>query len=183
MLFDFDPPAPASPAPSRAVALAFGTPVFAVRVYGTPAPQGSKKGFYNPHIGRVQLVDDNKKRLKPWRDAVRSDSADAMTLPKPIDQGVAVDMVFSFTRPQSHYRTGRNAHLLRDGAPVQPAGKPDLDKLARAAGDALKDAGVLRDDSRICEYRRLAKVWVGEDVDALDRPGALIRIYLIGAAS
>ena len=90
-------------------------------------------------------------------------------------------MVFTFLRPKNHFRTGRNSHLLRDAAPARPAGYPDLDKLARSTGDALKSAGVLKDDGRIAEYRRLAKVWAGEDPDALDSPGVVIRIYRIGA--
>ena len=85
-------------------------------------------------------------------------------------------MVFTFVRPKSHYRTGRNAHLLRDDAPTRPATIPDLSKLARSTEDALKDAGVIRDDSLIVEYRRLAKVYAGEDPDALSTPGVLVRI-------
>jgi len=165
-------------------ALPTGTrrPVFELAVHGTPAPQGSKKGFYNPHIGRVQLVDDNKQKLKPWRDAVRLDALTRRGDQPPINEAVEVDLVFTFARPKAHYRTGRNAHLLRDDAPVRPAGKPDLDKLARSTGDSLKDAGVLKDDSRIAEYGRLAKVWANEDPDALDSPGVVIRIYTIGAS-
>jgi hypothetical protein len=45
--------------------------------------------------------------------------------------------------------------------------------------DALTDAGVWEDDSRVVEYKRLAKVFPGEDVDALDVPGAVIRISRI----
>lgn len=190
-LFDFLTSAPAAPAPEPEPAPAAPDPaprpadgpVFTVAVRGTPAPQGSKKGFYNKNLKRVQVVDDNKETLKPWREAVRSDAVNAMTLPKPIDTAVVVDLVFTFHRPKSHYRSGRNAHLLRDGAPPRPEGKPDLDKLARSTGDALTDAGVLRDDSRIAEYGRLAKVWVGEDPDALDTPGVVIRIYTIGATA
>lgn len=152
-------------------------PVFGMRVYGTPAPQGSKDGFHNRRTGRVQLVDANATKLKPWRDTVRSDAVERRGDTPPIRSAVVADMVFTFARPRSHYRTGRNAHLLKDSAPPRPATKPDLDKLARAAGDSLKDAGVLHDDCLIVEYGRLAKVWANEDPDALDAPGCVIRIY------
>lgn len=155
-------------------------PVFQLTVHGTPGPQGSKKGFYNKALGRVQMVESSKK-VKPWRDAVRTDAVDERGDAVPLDCPVLVDMVFTFTRPKGHYRTGRNAHLLRDGAPIRPAGYPDLDKIARSTGDALKDAGVLKDDGRISEYGRLAKVWANEDRDALDSPGVVIRIFRIGA--
>lgn len=92
----------------------------------------------------------------------------------PLDQPVHLRMVFSFPRPKSHYRTGRNSHLLRPGAPSRPSGKPDLDKLARSTCDALSTAAIVRDDARVVEFDRLAKVWCGEDREALDTPGARI---------
>jgi Holliday junction resolvase RusA-like endonuclease len=137
---------------------------------GKPAPQGSKK-----YVGRGIMVESSK-HVKPWRDAVRSDAIETMAGAAPLDGPVEATMVFTFTRPRSHYRTGRNAHLLRDDAPARPATIPDLSKLARSTEDALKDAGVIRDDSLIVEYRRLAKVYAGEDPDALGTPGVLVRI-------
>jgi hypothetical protein len=56
---------------------------------------------------------------------------------------------------------------------------PDLSKLARATEDALVDAGLLRDDARIVEYLRLAKVFPNEDPEALDAPGVRIAIELV----
>lgn len=153
-------------------------PAITIVVRGTPAPQGSKAPKGRDRNGRTILVESST-RVKPWREAVRSTAADtAQTLGlAAIDGPVIVEMVFSATRPKSHYRTGRNAALLRDSAPSRPTGKPDLDKLARSTGDALVDAGVLHDDSRIVEYRRLAKVYASEDPDALATPGAIIRVY------
>ena len=52
--------------------------------------------------------------------------------------------------------------------------RPDLSKLARSTEDALSDAGLIADDARIVEYERLAKVFPGEDPDALEAPGVLI---------
>jgi Holliday junction resolvase RusA-like endonuclease len=139
---------------------------------GKPAPQGSKR-----HVGNGIMVESSK-HVKPWRDAVRSDAIETMDGAAPLDGPVVVEMVFTFARPRSHYRTGRNAHLLRDDAPPRPATIPDLSKLARSTEDALKDAGVIRDDSLIVEYRRLAKVFASEDPDALSTPGVLVRIAL-----
>lgn len=151
-------------------------------VKGSPAPQGSKKGFYNKHLGRVQMVEMSAK-VKPWRDAVRSEAVVACAGAAPLDGPLRLDAVFTFRRPKSHYRTGRNAHLLRDDAPIQPIGAPDLSKLVRSTEDALKDGGAYVDDARICSYGRIEKVWANEDPDALDSPGAVIRIYQIGATA
>ena len=61
-------------------------------------------------------------------------------VPTDLDQrpvGVAVH--FLFPRPKSHYRTGKNAHLLRAGAPDRPTTRSvgDTDKLCRAILDSL----------------------------------------------
>lgn len=158
-------------------------PFLRIVAHGIPAPQGSKKGFINKHTGRV-VMREQSDRTVPWRDTVRHEAACVLggwygpvDWTPGVDAPVVADMVFSFARPKSHYRTGRNAHLLRDNAPPRPDGPPDLSKLARAVEDSLTDASVWRDDARLVEYGRLAKVWVGEDGDALDRPGVLIRVW------
>jgi Holliday junction resolvase RusA-like endonuclease len=154
-------------------------PILTVVVLGHPAPQGSKR-----HVGRGIMVESSK-HLAPWRDAVRTDARDAIEKlgaqwSGTLSQPVTVRMVFTFTRPRSHYRTGRNAHLLRDSAPPYPHGKPDLSKLARSTEDALTDAGVWLDDSLVVAYNRLAKVYARDpdgDFDALTVAGAHIQIY------
>jgi Holliday junction resolvase RusA-like endonuclease len=148
--------------------------VFELRVSGTPAPQGSKR-----HVGGGRMVESSKK-VKPWREAVRSDAVryrEARPWAPALDEPLWVDMVFTVNRPTSHYRTGKNVDLLRAGAPTRPHRMPDLSKLARSTEDALTDAGIFLDDARIVEYGRLAKVYAGEDPDALSAPGVLIRIY------
>jgi Holliday junction resolvase RusA-like endonuclease len=57
-------------------------------------------------------------------------------------------MLFVFPRPKSHYGTGRNAGTLKPGAPLYHASRPDRDKLERAINDALKIAGIFKDDSQ-----------------------------------
>jgi Holliday junction resolvase RusA-like endonuclease len=141
-------------------------------VYGQPAPQGSKRGFINKWTKRVVLVESSDK-VKPWREAVKMEALQMRNGP-PIDGPISVSMVFTFNRPQGHYRTGKNANLLRDSAPKRPSGTPDLSKLIRSTEDALTDAGVWKDDARVVEYTRVAKVYVDEDADALRSPGVVI---------
>jgi len=147
-------------------------------VYGRPAPQGSKRAFTHPRTGKAMLIEQVQANIKLWRDDVRNVAQGWLDHCGPRDLlcgPLAVTMVFSAARPKNHYRTGRNAHLLRDSAPTRPASTPDLSKLARSTEDAL--TGVIwKDDAQIVEYRRLAKVYVGEDPLALDRPGAQIVI-------
>jgi Holliday junction resolvase RusA-like endonuclease len=158
-------------------------PVLHLTVYGVPKPQGSHRPMISKSTGRP-FLKEQVEGLGPWRDNVRHEALLAVggyseTTMAPLNQPVVVDMVFTFDRPGSHYRTGRNAHLLRDGAPARPDVSPDLSKLARAVEDALTDARVWTNDARVVEYGRLAKVYVGEDGDALDRPGVLIRVWTL----
>ncbi len=174
------PPAPVievAPAADRS-----RPPVFELEVRDRPAPQGSKKGFVNPRTGRVQLKEMSD-YVDAWRESVRKDAYRARAGRPTLDEPLHVAMVFTKLRPKSHYRTGKNSHLLRPDAPIQPPSAPDLSKLLRSTEDALTAAGVWRDDALVVEYRRAAKVYACEDVDALDVPGVVIRIYTIGAAS
>lgn len=144
-----------------------------ITVYGTPGPQGSKR-----HVGKGIMIESSKK-VAPWREAVKHATMQARTGP-PLDGPLIVRMVFTFARPQSHYRSGRNSHLLRDDAPLAPCGKPDVSKLARSTEDALTDIGAWKDDARVVEYERLAKVYCpGTDPEALAMPGVRISIRVM----
>jgi len=119
-----------------------------LRVAGHPAPQGSKRAFRNQHTGRIQQVE-NSERVAPWRQDVRQAVTD-QALDAHYAGPVAVFIQFVFQRPKSHYRTGRNSHLLRDAAPPRPYGKTnDVDKLARAVLDALTSSQLLDDDGQV----------------------------------
>lgn len=120
-------------------------------VNGVPMPQGSKRALRNQHSGRVQLVESSK-RVEPWRADIRAEvgrATAAVTFPK--SGPMAVDLYFTLPRPSGHYRTGKNAGMLRELAPPYPAGRPDLDKLVRAVLDAIGSTGMVwDDDARVC---------------------------------
>lgn len=173
-------PAPADTAPRPAD--------LRIVVHGNPAPQGSKmarpiykgRGAGRIFTGKVAQVESSKNGVNDWRGDVKRTAeaaiADRLGDVFPLDGPLVVRMVFTATRPLGHYRTGRNAHLLRDAAPARPQSAPDLSKLIRSTEDALTAAGVWRDDSRVVEYERTAKVWAGEDPEALPVAGAVIEI-------
>lgn len=156
-------------------------PRLVVEVHGIPGPQGSKR-----HVGHGVLVESSA-LVRPWRDAVRSTTADELDRSR---QGaewhanlgrldpISVAVVFTLARPASHYRTGKRASELRPGAPEEPATRPDLDKLLRSTLDALKDAGALVDDSRVVEVHAV-KAYPGGHLDALDGPGAVIALRML----
>lgn len=147
-------------------------------VRGLPAPQGSKRGYVVN--GRAVLVESSK-RVRPWREAVKHAALELLDLEAierrgPLFTGpLMVTVVYTLPRPKSHYRAGRNAHLLRDAAPKWPTGVPDVGKITRATEDALTDAGMWRDDAQIVVSVSV-KTYPDVHPRALKTPGAYIRI-------
>ena len=144
------------------------TPRMKIIVYGEPGAQGSKKFLGRGKSGKGIMVETSTK-VEPWRQDVKAAAEavlDSLGRPPPFTGPLAIRMVFSFLRPVSVKRHKR----------PWPSVAPDLSKLCRSTEDALKQAGVIHDDALIVEYTRLAKVYAGEDPDALDRSGVLIII-------
>jgi Holliday junction resolvase RusA-like endonuclease len=121
---------------------------FAVTIYGKPQPAGSKRAFVNPRTKRAIVVDDAK-GSRPWKQQVAGAALDACGGEPPLLEGpLVLTVTFYLQRPKGHYRTGRNAELLRAAAPPYPVVKPDTTKLLRAVEDAL--TGIAwRDDAQV----------------------------------
>lgn len=135
---------------------------------GVPAPQGSKT-----HVGGGRLIESSR-QVGPWREIVRQAALEAMAGRPPIDGPVYLVELFALPRPKSHYGTGRNAGQVKRGAPALPPTRPDLDKLARAVGDAL--TGVCyRDDAQVVNLCA-AKHYVTPS-GTLSVPGVQIRLH------
>lgn len=111
-----------------------------IEVCGTPAPQGSKKFVGRAKSGRGIMIESSK-AVAPWRAAV---VGAAVAATRKHGWEMATGPVFLYAefrldrpaRPKPEYRR-------------HPGGKPDLDKLLRAVGDALTEAGVWSDDSLV----------------------------------
>lgn len=163
-------------------------------VYGRPAGAGSKtgrpiyrgKGPEREFTGHIAMTQDDKAgNTKRWRQAVvdatrqviACDCPDpgctVLRQPYPLDEPLEVSMVFTVAKPTSAPKTRR----------TWPATRPDVLKYARATEDALKDAGLYKDDARIVRYRDLAKVYPGEGPGALRIPGAVIRVWRMADGS
>lgn len=138
-------------------------------VYGSPAPQGSKKFVGTTKAGRGLMVESSKK-VRPWRQDVKAAAEALRQQHGTLDGPLQVSMVFTVRKPVSAPKTRR----------TWPDRKPDLSKLTRSTEDAITDAGLWVDDARVVEYTRNAKVFPGEDPDALDAPGVRVRIERLG---
>lgn len=139
-----------------------------VVVHGRPAPQGSKR-----HVGNGRMIEMSK-YVGTWRDDVKA-AARAVIEDwvgwVPLDGPLVARMVFTIAKPASAPKRRR----------TWPSTMPDLSKLIRSTEDALKDAGAIKDDARIVEYSRAAKVYPSEDEESLDVPGARISINRLAA--
>jgi crossover junction endodeoxyribonuclease RusA len=141
--------------------------VICIDVLGLPAPQGSKR-----HVGRGILVESSTK-VGPWREAVVAAATNQGHANLMLEGPVSVDVSFYFPRPKGHYRADGS---LRDSAPFTHSTKPDIDKVLRSTLDALVQAAVIADDSRVQEVE-VRKLYATSD----RAPGALI--FVDGAAA
>ena len=112
------------------------------RIYGIPAPQGSKTRMPNGAMVEGSSTSGRVK-LRDWRSACATTAAEyadehQITFTGPCRVGV----VFRFPVPKS-----RSRKIDPSGA-FKPT-KPDLDKLQRALGDALVAGGLVARDEHI----------------------------------
>ena len=119
--------------------------LFEARLELTPVPASrprvpryGKPYYSQPYAG---YMEDAARALAPY------------VQPEPLSGLLSASLGFQIPRPPSHYRSGRNAHLLKDSAPEHPAGprSGDLDNYCKAILDALQSAGIIEDDGLVME--------------------------------
>ena len=132
-------------------------------VPGTPKPQGSKRGYINPHTNKVAMVESGGQPLHDWRGDVKRFAVDAQGETPMLEGPVGLSLRFELQKPKSH---GKKK--------TEPISRPDLDKLARAAIDALTSV-CFKDDAQIV-YLMLTKGW------AVNRgPGLWVNVWDLAA--
>jgi Holliday junction resolvase RusA-like endonuclease len=114
---------------------------FTFTVHGKPATQGSKT-----YLGRGRAIESNK-RLAPWRSDIAAACALARPAGWPTAGPMQATMVFRFARPQSHFRT--NGELKPTAPQWHLVIAGDVDKLSRAANDAITASGTWGDDKQL----------------------------------
>jgi hypothetical protein len=164
-------------------------PVLRLVVFGTPGTAGSKSAFPlwrtdkatgQRHFVRTMQVEKDLHNVKAnWRTQIMAAAAEQIRCPCPeldctklldpfpLDEALAAACVFTVKKPADAPKRSRS----------WPAVSPDLSKYIRAAEDALQAAGVISNDGRIVEYRRLAKCYPNEDPDALAVPGMVFTLW------
>ena len=144
------------------------TPIWRLAVQGLPTPKGSMKciGQRGP-VKHVLVEDDTSGGRARWRETLTAAGRDlAKRMDGPIGTHAAIGALFILPRPAA----ARN-RLLPNRKTTG-----DLDKLTRQLLDALTDAEVLADDSRVVGLL-VFKVYETET----RRPGAVV--YVTEAAN
>jgi crossover junction endodeoxyribonuclease RusA len=126
-------------------------------VPGTAAPQGSKR-----LLGKVMV--ESSRRVHPWRSDVRTTALQNKPHDWTMAGPVAVELVFWFPRPASHYGNKAGISYLKPTAPIEPISSRvgDLDKLCRAILDALTGVAYL-DDRQVVELDARKAYLMGRD--------------------
>jgi Holliday junction resolvase RusA-like endonuclease len=126
-------------------------------IYGDPVQQGSKTSGVSKN-GKLYTRENTAKKLKPWRAHAIEVAQKLKTTPDGIPMfpgAVTIKALFFFARPLNHFGTGRNSNILKASAPIWRESTPDGDHLDRALWDAIKQAGLVRDDAKFVS-------WTGE---------------------
>ena len=112
-------------------------------VAGTPVTQGSVHARVNSKTGGAYVVSVKQSGpLAAWRGAIATEARSAFT--ELATDPIAIELKFYLPRPVSRPKRERF-----------PDRKPDADKLARAALDALTGVA-FRDDAQV------VRLWVGK---------------------
>lgn len=160
---------PADGAPSTMPAPSAGPHSVELHVVGDCAAQGSKTAFVNPRTGRPVMREMGGVKLKTWRTAVAEAAAEYTELPA-MDGPLWLVVTFRFAMPASRGRAARLAGIAFKRT------APDLDKLVRSTGDALKTSGLIRDDARFARiYATKIEVldgWLGATIAIHQLEGA-----------
>jgi Holliday junction resolvase RusA-like endonuclease len=88
--------------------------------------------------------DPSKKDKDDFIKTIENFPEDKMTKP------IKCILNFYCKRPKIHYKTGKNAHILKDTAPKYNINNKDLDNMVKFVLDALNDK-LYTDDSLIFE--------------------------------
>lgn len=116
--------------------------IWAVTVAGEPAAKGSMKCIGGRGKVRHQLVEsDSSGNGKVWRKQVTAAATELRArIGETLDEPLGVAIISTAIRPAA---AKNRVHPANRGA-------RDVDKLARMILDAMDDADVYTDDSRVC---------------------------------
>lgn len=135
------------------------------RVFGNPAPQGSKIPGASKS-GKLFVREQAGQKLTDWRQNIEAAALLARGDSPAITVACSLQVDFFLPKPASVNLAKR----------PYPAVQPDLDKMVRAVGDALQSSELIKNDSLIIKIIA-TKRYAGDTADTA--PGAWIVVVPI----
>lgn len=117
------------------------------RFFAAGEPKGQPRPRAFVRNGHARVYDAGT--AEGWKSCIAI-GARGNGPPDPLTGPVSLEVEFFMPRPKGHYGSGRNAHVLKDTAPLWHVGKPDIDNAIKACLDALTMLGAWLDDAQVC---------------------------------
>jgi Holliday junction resolvase RusA-like endonuclease len=112
-------------------------------VLGEPKPQARHRHFTRGTFSGT--YDPSKDKKESFASILQSQA------PKePITAPISLELIFYFSRPKNHFKTGKNSEMLKDSAPDWHSRRPDIDNLVKFVQDSLNKI-YYKDDALICQ--------------------------------
>lgn len=116
--------------------------VIHLTVLGDPSAQQRHKHFNRGKFSGT--YDPSKEKKESFLSIIQKNAPET-----PITDPIMIEVTFYMSRPQGHYKTGKNSSMLKDSAPEWHTAKKDLDNMVKFCTDAMNKV-FYRDDSQIC---------------------------------
>lgn len=130
---------------------------------GNPVPQPRQRhrAFIKNGKAMAHNYTPEKHPVQAWKRIIQNCFKNDKI--EKIEGPIRLDLYFVIDRPKSHYRTGKNAHLLKDSAPEKwHLQKPDSDNFTKAVMDAINGLDIWNDDNQVC-ILTVQKVWIHKE--------------------
>lgn len=141
-------------------------------VYGEPIAQKRHRHFSRGNFTQVY-------------DPSSTDKADfgqvaAHYLPdEPLNEPLMIHIASYFSRPKSHYRTGKYAGMLKDKKPFWHSKKPDADNLGKFVLDSLGKVFIAGERKAFFKDDSLVSVYIHEKIYDEKSPRTEVKIYTL----
>lgn len=125
---------------------------------------GEPKALKRHRMGRGFSYDPSAGDKQTFAQIVQANAPE-----EPLSIPLRVEMIFYFSRPKSHFGTGKNAGNVKPGMSLYHTARPDIDNLIKFVLDSLN--GIFWKDDCYVSQINAAKVYT------TGTPMTIVRVY------